>query len=344
MWPEVFKHDCEDGRKLAIILLDTQGIFDRNTTMRDNTTIFGLSTLITSVQVFNIMHNIAESDLHNLQLFSEYGRFAAQQAVAKPFQKLMFLIRDWQYPDEYQYGSGIKGGMDYLNEYLRITDKQQEEQREIRKHIRSYFDEICCFLMPSPGEKVSINQNFDGNLNDINDNFKKMLQSLVPEILSPEHLVVKKIGGSSLTCADFLEYFKQYFDIFVGEEMPEPETLMAANARAHNTRVLMKSKEHYSQNIKPLADTTFKGQEQKLLEAHNCFRGEAFQMLEKNFMKSSEIQETRDELEVFILSEFQDLLKKNSAKFTLAFFSTAAGVVATGVVAATATIVAKALP
>lgn len=47
---------------------------------------------------------------------------------------------------------------------------------------------------------------------DIDDEFKKELQDLVPLLLAPENLVEKEIGGAKVTCRDLLEYFKVRFD------------------------------------------------------------------------------------------------------------------------------------
>lgn len=46
MWSDIFTHDYEDGNRIAIILLDTQGTFDSSSSVRDCTTIFALSTLL----------------------------------------------------------------------------------------------------------------------------------------------------------------------------------------------------------------------------------------------------------------------------------------------------------
>lgn len=43
---------------------------------------------------------------------------------------------------------------------------------------------------------------------DIDSDFKKELQNLVPLLLAPENLVEKEINGAKVTCRDLLEYFK----------------------------------------------------------------------------------------------------------------------------------------
>ena len=49
-------------------MLDTQGAFDSQSTVKDCATIFALSTMTSSIQVYNIFHNIQEDDLQHLQV------------------------------------------------------------------------------------------------------------------------------------------------------------------------------------------------------------------------------------------------------------------------------------
>lgn len=63
-----------------------QGAFDSQSTVKDCATVFAMSTMLSSVQIYNLSQNIQEDDLQHLQLFTEYGRIALEQDVAKPFQ------------------------------------------------------------------------------------------------------------------------------------------------------------------------------------------------------------------------------------------------------------------
>ena len=53
MWSEPFirTSTASGGEKLAVLLMDTQGMFDNETTMTLTAQIFGLSTLVSSFQV-----------------------------------------------------------------------------------------------------------------------------------------------------------------------------------------------------------------------------------------------------------------------------------------------------
>lgn len=227
MWSEIFLHDYPSGEKVAIILLDTQGAFDSQSTVRDCATVFALSTMLSSVQIFNLSQNIQEDDLQHLQLFTEYGRLALADSGKKPFQRLQFLVRDWSFPYEAEYGP--VGGQKILSRRLELSDKQHPELQSLRKHITSCFAEIACFLMPHPGLTVATNPNFDGRLSDITPEFKQSLKSLIPMLLAPENLILKQINGQKVRARDLIQYFKSYMAIYKGNDLPEPKSMLVVS-------------------------------------------------------------------------------------------------------------------
>ncbi|XP_014010310.2 atlastin-2 isoform X1 [Salmo salar] len=247
VWSQVFVVNKPDGSKVAVLLVDTQGAFDSQSTIKDCATVFALSTMTSSVQVYNLSQNIQEDDLQHLQLFTEYGRLALEEIYLKPFQSLMFLIRDWSYPYEHNYG--LEGGKRFLEKRLQVKQNQHEELQTVRKHIHSCFSNISCFLLPHPGLKVATNPMFDGRLKDIDGDFKEALGNLVPLLLAPENLVEKEIGGAKVTCRDLVEYFKAYIKIYQGEELPHPKSMLQATAEANNLTAVAGAKDTYSKSM-----------------------------------------------------------------------------------------------
>ncbi|XP_069463916.1 atlastin-2 isoform X3 [Ambystoma mexicanum] len=234
-------------KKVAVLLMDTQGAFDSQSTIKDCATVFALSTMTSSVQVYNLSQNIQEDDLQHLQLFTEYGRLAMEEIYQKPFQTLMFLIRDWSYPYEHSYG--LEGGSRFLEKRLQVKQNQHEELQNVRKHIHSCFTNLGCFLLPHPGLKVATNPSFDGRLTDIDLDFKRELENLVPLLLSPQNLVEKEISGTKVTCRDLVEYFKAYIKIYQGEELPHPKSMLQATAEANNLAAVAGGKDAYSKGM-----------------------------------------------------------------------------------------------
>lgn len=146
MWSEVFTNDSRKSDELAIVLLDDQGIFDDKTSIKDCTTIFAISTMISSVQSYNIMRDIQEDDLQQLEFFTEYDRLARTRSIEKPYQKLLFVVRDWPHAFEINYGDGRK----VIDE---TKTEQTSDMRQLRKRIKSSFEDIDAFSLPYPGGK-----------------------------------------------------------------------------------------------------------------------------------------------------------------------------------------------
>lgn len=225
MWSEIFTHDYEDGYKVAIILLDTQGIFDTETSLEECTTIFGLTTMLSSVQLFNVKERIQEDDLQHLDLFTGYANFVLQQSHEKAFQKLIFVVRDWPNPEDNNYGWDEQNQL--INEIMGSNPSRTIKMRELRERIASSFQEIGAFLMPHPGMIVARGRNFTGDLKQIDPEFIEYVKVLVPGIFAPENLIIKQINDRHVRARDLVQYFKDYLDIF--NKMPPQETLFEVN-------------------------------------------------------------------------------------------------------------------
>lgn len=68
-WSDVFLHDASNGDKLAIILMDTQGLGALENIAVEPERIFATSLLISSMQIYNLMGIVEEDHLKFLQVF-----------------------------------------------------------------------------------------------------------------------------------------------------------------------------------------------------------------------------------------------------------------------------------
>lgn len=222
MWSEIFTHDFDGGDKVAIILLDTQGIFDDESTIKDCTATFAISMMLASVQCYNVMQNVQEDDLQHLQLFTEYGRLVLQQTDEKPFQNLLFVVRDWPYKDEFNFGNG----QEFIDKKLSGNAKQTTEMKELRAQIGQSFVKIGCWLLAHPGSMVAEGQLTDGNVQQIDSRFIKSVEELVPSLLAPENLIIKQINGQKVRVCDLISYMQAYVDVFNSDTLPEPKSVL----------------------------------------------------------------------------------------------------------------------
>mgnify|MGYP001042131811 CR=1 FL=1 len=83
MWSRPFIRTTPAGERVAVLLMDTQGLFDRKTSQRLTTCIFGLSTLISSYSIYNIKERIQEDAVQHLALFAEYSRKVQRDEAAE---------------------------------------------------------------------------------------------------------------------------------------------------------------------------------------------------------------------------------------------------------------------
>ncbi|KAK9739645.1 Guanylate-binding protein, C-terminal domain [Popillia japonica] len=315
MWSEIYLSELSTGEKVAIILLDTQGAFDSESTVKDCATVFALSTMISSVQIYNLSQNIQEDDLQHLQLFTEYGRLALADTGAAPFQRLQFLVRDWSFPYEAEYGA--VGGKKLLDRRLQLNDHQHPELQSLRKHIKSCFSEIACFLMPHPGLKVATSPTFDGRLSEIDPEFKHNLLILVPMLLAPENLVLKRINGQKVKARDLVQYFKSYIQIYSGNELPEPKSMLVATAEANNLSAVADAKEMYVKLMDDVCGGTRPYLNTNTMESeHKRVKDKALhQFQSKRKMGGDEFSEKyREQLEKDLEETFEQFKSHNESK------------------------------
>lgn len=253
MWSEPFVVK-RNNEELAVLLMDTQGAFDSQSTVRDCATVFALSLMISSVHIYNITQNLQEDDLQHLHLFTEYGKIALESTHETPFQRLTFLIRDWSFPYEHKYG--FEGGQNLLDKRFEVNEKQHHELKELRMNLKKCFNTLNCYLMPHPGLRVCTSPEFDGKLKDIEQDFKLYVKKFIEATFQP--IAVKQINGREISTLELMEYFKAYCTIFESDELPEPKSMLLATAEANNLAAKAIAKEFYIHAMEQVLDLLIK--------------------------------------------------------------------------------------
>lgn len=271
--------------------------------------------MLSSVLVYNLTANIQEDDLQHLELFTEYGRLALEDSGEKPFQKLQFLVRDWSYPYEAPYGA--EGGKQIVGRRLEVSDKQHSELQDLRKHIRSCFSHIEGFLMPHPGLRVATDPSFDGKLKDIEKMFLDHLKEFVPLLLAPENIVVKRISGNEVKSKELVQFFKAYVEIFKGDEMPEPKSMLKATSEANNLASLSESKDAYISQMEAVCGGDKPYINEHVLDIEHCrIKDQALDIFSsRRKMGGEEFSQTyRDQLEREIEDSYANYKLHNESK------------------------------
>lgn len=318
VWDDPIIIKRANGEEVAVLLMDTQGAFDSRQTIGQTAIIFALSTLTSSIQIYNVMNNIQEDNLQILDTFLAYGQLVLDRSSEKPFQELCFLVRDWRSPMDHAYGA--EGGNSLLEEKLALDDEDPESSdNKTRKRIDSCFEKKNCFLLPFPGEKVSVEEGtpYKGQLAEMKENFVDHLRIFVPQILSPTNLLVKKIGGSTINGQSLLEYFRVYAETFKGEKIPEAKNLYDATAEASNLAAVANSKNFYLKSMKDICGAHKPYINPKILEQkHTQLLKESLEMFEttKKLGEEDYSRSFSDRLMKELVASFDEYVEMNNSK------------------------------
>jgi atlastin len=245
MWSQPHFLRNGEGETIAVLLVDSQGMFDNETTMSLTTSIFGLSTLLSSYQIYNVDKRIQEDNLQQLALFSEYARLAVEADTTqlerildeKPFQTMEFLVRDWQhFEEEEDYDQMEKEMSDYLEQV--ISEREAKDLQETREQIMACFHKITCFGLSHPGLDVP-KKTFHGEVAKIDNVFLNLLDRYCQRVFSVDNLKPKIIHGREVTAVELGSYIKAYAEMFAnGASFPEASTMLEATATANNTNAV----------------------------------------------------------------------------------------------------------
>ena len=266
----------QSGEEAVLILLDTQGLFDDDSNMADATKIFALSTLFSSVQVFNLKGNLKSDDLDHLQLFAEIGSLAREHADRTPFQKLLFLIRDWDHADDHAFGS--EGGDALVKERLASVKKDIGSRRE---HLEACFANIGGFLLPHPGKTVARSSTFADEAMD--PEFASALHDLLSTLLSEDRLVVKMNGSHSVTCRELATLIRTYTELFTKGKLPEPKGIFETIAEGYNMAAVDVEVKGYVEKMNELLEEGAPLLTEEILtEMHSRKRSEALDLFNQH--------------------------------------------------------------
>ena len=362
MWSEPYFLARESDEEVAVLLVDTQGMFDHETTVGLTAAIFGLSTLLSSYQIYNVDKRIQEDNLQQLALFSEYGRmaFEAEEKAAAigvideetnaegeeggdakndedaekttpqqaPFQKIQFLVRDWQNFDT-EDESDIDGMEAEMQSYLDhvLAERAASDLKETREQITSCFEEVSCFMMTHPGFAV-IKNKYSGDTSKIDSLFMSLLDRYCQKVFDRKSLQPKTVRGRELSAVELCTYIKSYAQMFeeIGSHFPKAETMLDATSRANNANAVTLCINSYTDKMNAVAGPQALDyhKPEDLALFHKEARRQALLAFDDmaNFGSRKAIEEARDAVLQKFEKDYDVFVSLNSARNPLLGFET----------------------
>ena len=119
-------------------------------------------------------------------------------------------------------------------------------EKLIYKFVKLKYLKCFCILGKIvTGGKVSSTEGYNGCLRDMDEDFKYELLRIIPHLLMPERLVVKKVNGMQLNGVEFLEYIEKYFKIFQSDRLPQARAVFELTVDTHLTTIVSSCLEKY---------------------------------------------------------------------------------------------------
>eukprot|EP00490_Sorites_sp_Unknown_P025873 CAMPEP_0114641544 /NCGR_PEP_ID=MMETSP0191-20121206/2316_1 /TAXON_ID=126664 /ORGANISM="Sorites sp." /LENGTH=592 /DNA_ID=CAMNT_0001853597 /DNA_START=74 /DNA_END=1853 /DNA_ORIENTATION=+ len=180
LWSTPFVFPDKDGRKIAVLLMDTQGAWDDTMTKAQSATIFGLTALLSSKLIYNIQNRVEEDKLENMDYITTFAQTVCEDLPGKdaPFGHLELLVRDWvNYEDGFSLAQCKEQMQEHLDDHLSETKVPEDAKPRVAR-LKSTFRSIDAWGLPHPGLKVT-KPTYTGEIKDIDTDFLHLLEDSV---------------------------------------------------------------------------------------------------------------------------------------------------------------------
>ncbi|CAK8691420.1 unnamed protein product [Clavelina lepadiformis] len=283
VWNKPYLIERSDGRKMGVILLDTEGSFSKTGKKNDNN-IFAFSTLLSCVQIYNMKDELNEQKLESLAIFTSYAEEAGNKDDSGHiFQTLMLLVRDW---NDDRYKCGIEGGTKYMKDELNDYDGDDEDMIAVREKIFQAFKQVKCTLLPQPGPIIAGFGTPDRKdtktllIKDISPTMRIDLRRFFHHLLD-KCTEAKHIGGRMVKGEEILNYSIKLFDLLQNDQILNATSAMRGIDVAKAQTLIQQLQQDYDDNMKKVNESYCS--EPELIEEHEKNLNEAHRKYDDGF-------------------------------------------------------------
>ncbi|XP_064425426.1 atlastin-2 isoform X2 [Latimeria chalumnae] len=220
--------------KVAVLLVDMEGLQNLSSSKKRLTKLATITRLVSTLQIFNVMRNLKESDLANFELFA-YVASKAEESSPVPEEgtpspeketpetlnlgipAVHFVVRDF-----IERKSGFEEGQRHLESRLKgkAAGNRWASLCELMKGVP-----MKCFLMLYPGDSVSEDETYKGQTKGMKSEFKDQLNAYISSLLSDDF--IKEAVSSKRTCKDLETRTKAVVEKLQKKKIKYPSPLKA---------------------------------------------------------------------------------------------------------------------
>ena len=263
IWSKPIFGDSGKGKRLPLLLIDTEGFGALDTDSNHDIRIFTLAILLSSYFLYNSVGGIDESALQNLNFVINLSKFIRLKSgdtdtdpeeLSNLFPSFLWVLRDFSLQLIDDNGENITA-KEYLEKVLEGTKNIQDPKNKIRKLIKAYFKDRDCYTMVRPLT---------------NENKLQNLEDLPPEQLRPEFLEqiiglrkkvlgrvrVKTLNGKPLNGEMYLNLVKGLIGALNSGNVPNIENTWLSMCKVESYKAFEEAEQIYENYLKENLDNT----------------------------------------------------------------------------------------
>lgn len=202
LWSKPYIIKRRDGSKMCLILMDTQGLWDKKTLNSFNCILFGLSSVLSSYAIFNQKKNMNTEQLKQLANLAMMSKELVSDGRKRQFQHLDIMLRD------YENYSLKKDTLETCEDKRRKRLNQLKTsfaERGPFEHVESCFQAVDLMCLIDPGEDVR-DLEYDGLISEIKPKFLQLLSQHIQQVVNA--IEPLKVNGEYLKGRDFEKWVR----------------------------------------------------------------------------------------------------------------------------------------
>ena len=263
IWSKPIYGESTKGKRLPILLIDTEGFGALDTDSNHDVRIFTLAILLSSYFLYNSIGGIDESALQNLNFVINLSKFIRLKSgdtetdpeeLSNLFPSFLWVLRDFSLQLIDDNGENITA-KEYLEKVLEGTKNIQDPKNKIRKLIKAYFKDRDCFTMVRP----LTNENKLQNLEDLppeqlRPEFLEQIISLRKKVLG--RVRVKTMNGKPLNGEMYLNLVKGLIGALNSGNVPNIENTWLSMCKVESYKAFEEAEQIYENYLKENLDNT----------------------------------------------------------------------------------------
>ena len=217
---------CSEERKIALFLVDTEGIFGFNTSEKNQDILGIFSFMISSFVIFNVRSTVETNHFRAIYGFEKSLRGMNKEDFIMQTESLVFVVRDWCYDanefdssddddDCQMFEYGMEGGKKYFETVIEEdSGNRANEHKDMLKYFKYAFGEnLRCCLLPDPGKAVKTGKVC--SVLNLSDDFRRESFALFRK--TAEKYKIKEIQKKICTCRELCDVINDFVALFTSQ-------------------------------------------------------------------------------------------------------------------------------